>query len=165
MKIFLFLRISLGLALCLILFSGCASVQRTKYIKTTESLDTPHTILLAERSPEIVSINGEPLEPNTVSTRMNDFMTTGKLTYEIRVPLGECQVKAFFPQNGGGGAIGGYMRQNAPIYPFIAESGVVYRAIADPPQGKFAYQNMFKKPPRVQIIEEITGKIVTINDE
>lgn len=152
------------IALC-ILFSGCASVQRVQWTKTTEQLETPHTILRAGRSPEIVSINGEAIEPDTVSTRSKDFMTTGEITYNIRIPIGECHVKAYFPENNNGGAIGGYMaakqRQDAPVYTFTAKSGVIYRAIADAPIPKFAFQKMFRKLPKVQIVEENSGIIVT----
>ncbi len=147
------------------LFIGCASVQQTQWIKTTESLEVPHTILLVGRSPEIVSVNGEPLEPNSVSTRTRDFMTLGDLKNEIRIPIGECHVKAYFP-NWDGSSPGGYMaakkRQDAPIYTFVAKRGVIYRAMPDAPLPKFAGQAWFRKEPKVQIIEDESGMIVPL---
>ena len=126
----------------LIVVAGCSSIQRNQYISTTSNLENPHAIMLVGKQPKVrsavpvvLSINDEMPGPYSFGSRFNDIMW-GNATYHYRVPTGNVRVKAYFPRNNSGGFIGGYLdakdRENAPIYGFIAEPGLVYRAVANP---------------------------------
>ena len=128
--------------------SGCNSI-RVQHISSTSNPEAPHAMLIVAKEPmfgpvlfklfssrsavpKVISINEEIPEPHSF---------WGNATFHYRIPAGEVRVKAYFPRrNGGGGALGGFIhgildvkdREKAPMYEFYAETGLTYRAEANP---------------------------------
>ena len=144
--------------------AGCNSI-RIQHITSTSDPEAPHALLIVAKEPilgpvlpklvssrsavpKVISINEEIPEPHSF---------WGNATFHYRIPAGEVRVKAYFQRrNGGGGALGGFIhglldakdREKAPMYVFYAETGIVYRAVANPHK------------QTVLIIDEQSGGIV-----
>lgn len=151
-------------SLVMFICAGCSSI-RIQHITSTSDPETPHALLIVAKepilgpvlpklvssrsaAPKVISINEEIPEPHSF---------WGNATIHYRIPAGEVRVRAYFQRrNGGGGALGGLIhglldakdREKAPMYVFYAETGMVYRAAANPHK------------QTVLIIDEKSGSIV-----